>query len=92
MKSLVLLLYYATLQHIPMQPMLGYKIGYTLRRWAVKKLLGARCGRDVVVKDRCYFGNGGRLTVGDRSQLGQNARMGGTITLGMMLLWAPMLS
>ena len=30
-----------------------------------------------VVKNRCYFGNGTRLSVGDRSQLGQNSHLNG---------------
>lgn len=53
-----------------MQLMLGYRIGYILRRFVVKCILGNRCGNDVIVKDRCYFGNVSRLTVGDRSQMG----------------------
>lgn len=79
MSKLTLVLYYAFLQYIPMQPMPGYKFGYILRRWAVKKILGPRCGKDVIVKDHCYFGNGGRLVIGNRSQMGQIARFGGTI-------------
>lgn len=89
MKQLALFLYYLILQYIPMQPMPGYKLGYSLRRWAVKHILGSRCGKDVVVKDHCYFGNGGRLTVGDRSQMGSNARFGGTITLGNDVVMGP---
>lgn len=89
MKRIYLLLYYAILQHIPMQPMPGYKFGYSMRRWAVKHILGNRCGKDVIVKDRCYFGNGGRLRIGDRSQMGQNARLSGTITLGNDVVMGP---
>lgn len=89
MKRIYLFLYYALLQHIPMQPMPGYRIGYILRYWVVKHILGNRCGTDVVVKDRCYFGNGSRLTVGDRSQLGQNARLNGRITIGSDCLMGP---
>lgn len=82
MKSLLLLLYYGILQYIPMQPMPGYKIGYALRRWVVKRILGNRCGTDVIVKNKCYFGNGSRLRIGNRSQLGQNSRLAGTISIG----------
>ena len=88
MKNLILFLYYAFLRHIPMQPMPGYKIGYKLRYWAARKLL-AFCGKNVVVKDKCYFGNGKNLKVGDRSQLGQNARLGGTITIGEDVVMGP---
>lgn len=82
MKKIFLLFYYAFFQYIPMQLMLGYRIGYILRRFVVKCILGNRCGNDVIVKDRCYFGNVSRLTVGDRSQMGQNARFQGTIQIG----------
>ena len=40
MKKLILFCYYAFLQHIPMQPFPGYKLGYKLRRLALKKILG----------------------------------------------------
>lgn len=89
MKSLLLLLYYGFLQYIPMQPMPGYKIGYALRRWVVKRILGDRCGSDIIVKNKCYFGNGSRLKIGDRSQLGQNARLNGSIHIGNDCLMGP---
>ena len=66
MKKILLLIYYALLQRIPMQPMPGYKLGYRLRYWCARHLL-RHCGKDVIVKDHCYFGNGTRLSVGDRS-------------------------
>ena len=88
MKNILLLLYYLLLQHIPMQPIPGYKCGYKLRYWCVKRLLRS-CGRDVIVKDHCYFGNGARLSVGDRSQLGSNARLNGNITIGKDVLMGP---
>ncbi len=40
------------------------------------------CGRNVVVTNRCYFGNGLRLSVGDRSQLRQNSRLNGDVSIG----------
>ena len=65
-----------------MQPMPGYRIGYILRRWCLRQLLGNRCGKNVVVKDHCYFGKGDKLTVGDRSQLSSHGRFNGTIIIG----------
>lgn len=88
MKKLLLIIYYALLQRIPMQPMPGYKLGYKFRYWCVKHLL-RRCGTDVIVKDHCYFGNGLRLSVGNRSQLGSNARLNGDITIGNDVLMGP---
>lgn len=88
MKKLLLLIYYALLQRISMQPMPGYKLGYKLRYWCARHLL-RRCGKDVIVKDLCYFGNGTRLSVGDRSQLGSNARLNGDITIGNDVVMGP---
>lgn len=82
MKKVVLYLYYTMLYYLPMQPMPGYKLVYALLRKAIKYLLGNRCGNNVIVKDHCYFGNGDRLTIGNRSQLSSHGRFGGTITIG----------
>lgn len=71
-----------------MQPFPGYMLFYRLRYFFVKKLI-KQCGKDVIIKNRCYFGNGDRLSVGDRSQLGQNAKLGGTITIGDDVLMGP---
>ena len=87
-RTLLLLLYYGLLQHIPMQPFPGFRIGYALRRQVLSRLL-ARCGQDIVVKSRCYVGNGSRLSVGSRSQLGQNARLNGQITIGDDVMMGP---
>ncbi|MGN0843674.1 MAG: acyltransferase [Kiritimatiellia bacterium] len=89
MKFLCLFLYYAILQYIPMQPMPGYKIGYALRRWCVRRILGSRCGKGVVVKDHCYFGNGARLSIGDNLQMGQNAKLLGSVAIGKDVLMGP---
>ena len=81
MKKIYLFLYYTLFSKFPMQPFPGYKFGYATRCWIAKKVLKS-CGNDVIVKDHCYFGNGERLSVGNRSQLGQNARLNGCITMG----------
>src|SRR5690242_18053981 len=73
-----LVLYYLVLQHLPMQPFPGGHFFNWVRLVAVRRILH-RCGENVMVKDHCYFGDGRRLTVGDRSQLGQNARLNGEI-------------
>lgn len=81
MKGFLLVLYYSILSRIPMQPFPGYRIGYALRRRVASRLL-RRCGREVIVKDRCYFGDGSRLSIGNNSQLGRNSRLQGDITIG----------
>ncbi|WP_237067310.1 acyltransferase [Microbulbifer guangxiensis] len=87
-KKILLVVYYAFAQFIPMQPMPGWKFGYLVRRWLAKHLL-KNCGVGVIVKNKCYFGDGSRLSVGDRSQIGQNARLNGTITIGSDVLMGP---
>lgn len=88
MKKILLIIYYGILQHLPMQPMPGYKFFYKLRYYALSKIIKS-CGKDVIVKNKCTFGNGSRLTVGDRSQLGQNSRLGGEIEIGDDVLMGP---
>ena len=87
-KKLLLLIYYGFFQHLPMQPFPGYKVGYLVRRWLVRNIL-KQCGDDVVVKDKCYFGNGNRLSVGSRTQLGQNSRLTGIVNIGDDVLMGP---
>lgn len=88
MKKIYLILYYLIFQHIPMQPIPGYKIGYKIRLFLAKKLL-KYCGENAIIKNKCYFGNGSRLSVGDRSQLGQNSRLNETITIGNDCVMGP---
>lgn len=88
MNKLLLIFYYGIASYIPMQPMPGYQLGYVIRRILVKKLL-AYCGEHVVIKDKCYFGNGSKLSVGDRSQLGKNSRLNGDISIGNDVMMGP---
>jgi maltose O-acetyltransferase len=76
-----LLLYYGFLRWLPMQPLPGGAFFCRLRFLVVKRIIRS-CGDDVWVPDRCYFGDGTRLSVGARSLIGQNARLNGDITLG----------
>jgi len=88
MRNVFLFIYYGLATFIPMKPMPGYQLGYFLRRILAKKLL-AFCGNEIILKNRCYFGNGSKLSVGDRSQLGQNARFHGAITIGNDVIMGP---
>lgn len=88
MKKIFLILYYGFAYFLPMQPLPAYQFGYYIRFKLAKKLL-RNCGNGVIVKNRCYFGNGKRLTVGDRSQLGQGARLSGVINIGNDVMIGP---
>lgn len=88
MNKIYLFLYYGFAYFIPMQPIPTYQLGYYLRLKLAKRLL-KKCGTEVIVKNRCYFGNGARLSAGNRSQLGQGARLNGIIHIGDDVMMGP---
>lgn len=88
LKKALLLFYYIVAQHIPMHPFPGFRTGYAIRRFVVKRVL-KKCGTNVIVKNRCYIGDGSKLSVGDDSQLGQNARFHGEISIGTDCVMGP---
>lgn len=88
MKKLLLFVYYIFAQHLPMQPFPGYRLFYRFRYFLVKNII-SECGKSVVVKNKCYIGDGSKLSVGSFSQLGQNARFGGRIKIGDYVLMGP---
>ena len=83
-----LIFYYLIARHFPTQPVPGWKIGYRLRRYLLKKI-AKTCGDHVVVKRNCYFGKGSSLEVGNRSQLGEQARIGPHVKIGDDVLMGP---
>tara|TARA_R110001583_G_scaffold62493_2_gene183721 strand:- start:7302 stop:7841 length:540 start_codon:yes stop_codon:yes gene_type:complete len=88
MKNIVIVVYYVFLQFLPMKPFPFYSVGYYLRRIAARALF-KHTGKEIVVKSRCYFGDGSRLSVGDFSQLSQGGRFNGTISIGEYVLMGP---
>lgn len=88
MRTILLVLYHLLLKRLPMQPMPGFGFYYWLRRQAAERLL-KKCGKRVVVKTNCYFGDGSKLEVGDDSQLGLNAQLLGPIKLGNHIMMGP---
>ena len=88
MKIVYLILYYLLAKNLPMQPFPGYSFYYKMRFFLVKRII-KKCGQKVVVKNNCYFGDGSKLIVGDFSQLGQNGRFGGPITIGSNVMMGP---
>lgn len=84
MKNIVRYIYYGLACHITFSSFSGYKLWYFLRREFIKSLL-RNSDEHIIAKSKCYIGSGARLSVGDRSQLGQNARLNGTITIGKLM-------
>jgi maltose O-acetyltransferase len=81
MRILCLLLYYGFAQHIPTPPTGSVKWIYRFRQFLVSHLF-LSCGTDVMVKQHAYFGHGGTLRLGDRAQIGMNARIDHEVTIG----------
>lgn len=71
-----------------MQPIPGFRLFYKIRYKLCKKIL-LQCGENVVIKNKCYFGDGSKLKVGAYSQLGQNARLVGPISIGTHVMMGP---
>jgi maltose O-acetyltransferase len=88
MRRLCLLVYYLFAQHFPTQPMPGWRFGYALRRFLAQRIF-ASCGRDVLIKQHAYFGDGRTLRVGNRSQIGMNSRIDRDVTIGEDVLMGP---
>jgi maltose O-acetyltransferase len=87
-RALSLAIYYIIAKRFPTRPVPGYRIGYALRGRLLKQIAD-ECGKDVIVKQNCYFGSGTGLRVGDRAQLGENARIDHDVTIGNDVLMGP---
>lgn len=81
MKTIYLLLYYVIARKLPSTSMPGGRLGNKVRL-ALAKRIFKKCGRGVVVKHGAYFGNGYAIEIGDRSQIGENARLSADTIIG----------
>lgn len=88
LRMAALALYYGGAQYFPTQPVPGWRLGYSIRRWLLGHIV-EQCGTGVIVKGRAYFGTGRHLHVGDRSQLGQNLRAESDLVLGTDVVMGP---
>ncbi|HEY4374001.1 MAG TPA: acyltransferase [Burkholderiales bacterium] len=88
MRTLALLVYYAFAQHLPTQPMPGWRFGYWLRAALVRRIF-RRCGNAVLIKHGAYFGSGSEVELGDRSQVGHNAHLDHDVVIGDDVLMGP---
>jgi len=89
MRNVFLLIYYGFAQFFPTQPIPGWRFGYCLRAWLIKKLIGNKCGNQILVKQKAYIGKATGLVIGNHSQLGQNSRIGPSVTLGNNVVMGP---
>jgi maltose O-acetyltransferase len=52
-------------------------------------LIFRRCGNNVIIKSRAYFGMGHNVSIGDRSQLGKNMKAESDLELGDDVVMGP---
>jgi maltose O-acetyltransferase len=88
-RVLALLLYYGVTSHIQSSDNPG-TIGARLNRFLVKRIF-RKCGRNVNIRPRVYFGSGRNLSMGDDSMLGQNSIIGSTaaVVIGNDVMMGP---
>lgn len=87
-RAVSLVAYYAFAQHLPTEPVPGNRFGYWLRRILVKRI-AASCGSGIIVKPHAYVGRAVGLRLGDRAELGRNARIDQPVTIGDNVLMGP---
>ncbi|MGB5636735.1 MAG: acyltransferase [Waterburya sp.] len=88
LKITSLFIYYSLGTKFPTGPAPTSRIGYLLKQ-NLLKFVADECGDNVLVKHGCYFGKGNGLRVGNRSQLGQNAKIDPFVTIGDDVLMGP---
>ncbi len=86
-QAIRLLLYYYGARYLPEHSMPQGWLWMKLRGWLCRPCF-KHCGRDVQINRLAQFGWGNRLSIGDRSSLGFNARIIGDVTLGNDVLMA----
>ncbi|MEW6447669.1 MAG: acyltransferase [Bacillota bacterium] len=73
---------------MPTQPYPGWRFAYAVRRFLVRFIFKS-CGRDVIIKNRAYFGTGKNLVLGDRSQLGERCKVEDDLVVGDDVIMGP---
>ena len=77
------LLYYFAAKHLP-PSYSGLKIGQKALRGFCGKLMLASCGKNVNIEKNAYFSP--KVSLGDNSGIGVNARIHGTCTIGRAVM------
>lgn len=80
--------YYGCCRMLPASTSVGGRFARWARRLAVKNLL-AECGSQVNVERGASFGMARSIRLGDRSGIGVNARLHGSVTIGNDVMMGP---
>jgi len=88
LRFFALIIYYGFAQYLPSQPRPGWRMSYFVRRIIVK-LIFKKCGLDVIIKSKAYFGKGNSVVMGNRSQLGNNCKVESDLIMGDDVVMGP---
>ena len=88
MKKIYLILYYMFARHLPASGS-PYSFGaMKLRGWLASRLF-KQAGKSINIEHGAFFGNGHKITIGDFSGIGMDARLQGEIHIGSYVMMAP---
>lgn len=87
-RAVRLAVYLYVVRWLPEGPMPFGKPARCLRRWVCTPLF-ANAGSGINVERGAFFGDGSRVSVGDRSSIGINARLHGTVAIGRDVMMGP---
>jgi len=87
-KSIALIIYYGFARYFPTQPVPGYKIGYSIRRWLAQYIFEI-AGDNLVIKYNAKFGKGTGIEIGHNSQIGEKSYIGAYTKIGNDVIMAP---
>jgi maltose O-acetyltransferase len=78
-------LYYLGVRWLPPSYVPGYGVWRKLRYIACRPLFD-RCGQNVNIESRAYFGSGRHISVGDNSGIGVNSYILGPVSIGKNIM------
>lgn len=88
-RTLKFAVYYGLADKLPYSVTAGFgPTAKRLRRWAARDLFD-QAGQDINIEKGAWFGSGRGITVGDRSGLGLDCLVMGTLTLGKDVMVGP---
>ena len=91
MKKIILILYYLVAKNLPSSSIKIFNIGYfsSKLRYLLVKRIFLFCGQDVNIDKGAVFGNGGALSIGDRSGIGRDCLVASDTQIGQDVMMAP---
>ena len=88
MRKIRLFNYYLIINKLPKSTRFAGEISRNLRYKFVKKLF-KKCGRNVNIENRCWFGTGEQIEIGDFSGIGLKCQIYGSVKIGKYVMMGP---